>query len=237
MHQDRNLELDFDASGRLARVCVALACSYTKDGGAPTISESCPSYEDFEREVARLKQELEGALREARSRFAGEEPSPAEAEAEAVPAARTLATASKSGARLVRDLMTREVRTLSPMDNLSVADELMKVGRFRHVVVVSEDGNVAGVVSQRDIFYDALAWSMGQGTHAHEKALESTPAKEVMVSPVVSVASDTLLSEAAALLSEHKIGCLPVVDSGQLVGILTEGDLLSMLAAGESPDS
>jgi CBS domain-containing protein len=51
------------------------------------------------------------------------------------------------------------------------------------------------------------------------------------------VASDTLLSEAAALLSEHKIGCLPVVDSGQLVGILTEGDLLSMLAAGESPDS
>jgi CBS domain-containing membrane protein len=235
VQQDRNLELDFDASGRLARVCVALACSYTKDGGAPILSESCSSYEDFEREVARLKQELESALREARARFAGEKP-PA-AEVESVPSARTLVPASKSGARLVRDLMTREVRTLSPMDDLSVADELMKVGRFRHVVVVSEDGSVTGVVSQRDIFYDALAWSMGQGTHAHEKALQSTPAKEVMMSPVVSVASDAPLSEAAALLAEQKIGCLPVVDSGQLVGILTEGDLLSMLAGAGPPDS
>jgi len=235
MPQSRNLELDFAASGGPARVFVAVACSYTKDGGAPTISADCRSLEDLEREVSRLKRELDEALGEARSRFAGEGPVPEAARS--APATAALAAVPDAGARLVRDLMTREVRTLARMDELAVAEELMKVGRFRHLVVVDDDGSVAGVISQRDIFYGALAWSMGHGSHAHDKALRSTPAKDVMVSPVISVAPESPLRDAAALLFEHKIGCLPVLDSGRLVGILTEGDLLSMLAGGGPTDA
>jgi CBS domain-containing protein len=126
--------------------------------------------------------------------------------------------------------MTPDVKTLQRNDQLSAADELMKVGRFRHVVVLADNGKVAGVVSQRNIFYGALAWSLGQGRTAHQKTLESYPVKNVMECDPVTVHPDTLLSEAAETMMERKIGCLPVVDADRLVGILTEGDFLSMLA-------
>jgi CBS domain-containing protein len=84
-------------------------------------------------------------------------------------------------------------------------------------------------LSHRNIFYGALAWSLGHGTLAHEKALESFTVKDVMESDVVTVHPDSALSEAAATMMERKIGCLPVVESHRLVGILTEGDFLAML--------
>jgi acetoin utilization protein AcuB len=121
------------------------------------------------------------------------------------------------------------VRTLGPNQRLSVADELMKQGRFRHVVIVDE-GRVVGVVSRRDIFHGALAWSLGQGGKAHETLLTATPAKEVMASDVVTIDPGASLGEAAALLRKHQIGCLPVVAGDELVGILTEGDFLALLA-------
>ncbi|MEN8161566.1 MAG: CBS domain-containing protein, partial [Myxococcota bacterium] len=114
-------------------------------------------------------------------------------------------------------------------DRLQVADELMQQGGFRHVVVV-DDGRVVGVVSRRDIFHGALAWSLGQGKKAHEAHLAASPAKDVMAADVVSVDPDAPLAEAAALLREHQIGCLPVVAGDRLVGVLTEGDFLALLA-------
>jgi CBS domain-containing protein len=132
----------------------------------------------------------------------------------------------------VADVMTRDVHTLGPNDRLALAEELMKQGRFRHVVVV-DDGRVVGVVSQRDIFHGALAWSLGQGRRAHETLLASSAVKDVMASNVVTVDPQAVLAEAAALLRDHKIGCLPVVAGDELVGILTEGDFLALLARRE----
>jgi CBS domain-containing protein len=87
-----------------------------------------------------------------------------------------------------------------------------------------------GAVLTRDIFHGALAWSLGQGRKAHEQLLAATPVKDVMASRVVSVDPDAPLAEAAAPLREHKIGCLPVVAGDALVGVLTEGDFLALLA-------
>jgi CBS domain-containing protein len=109
----------------------------------------------------------------------------------------------------------------------------MKIGGFRHVVVVEDDNSdaVAGIVSHRDIFYGALAWSLGQGETAHHKALGTMPVKDVMRSDVTTVASDTPLADAARIMLEKKIGCLPVIQNERIVGILTEGDFLSMLTS------
>jgi CBS domain-containing membrane protein len=136
--------------------------------------------------------------------------------------------------------MSRDVKTMHRNDKLSLADELMKVGGFRHVVVVEDDDSeVVGIVSHRDIFYSALAWSTGQGETAHQKALDSIPVKNVMCTDVETVAPDTPLADAARIMLEKKIGCLPVIRSERLVGVLTEGDFLSMLTGAEfdDPDS
>jgi CBS domain-containing membrane protein len=221
---------------QIARVCVVLACGYLRAGGATTITRDCRSYEEFEHEVDRLKHELDSILERAKPLF-GEAPETSGGGADLGQAGGGTAKAAEQkkkpwvGAELrVRDLMTGDVKTLARNDKLSVADELMTVARFRPVVVLDDDGDVAGVVSQRNIFYGALGWSMGLGRVAHQKALESVPAKDVMESNLVTVHPDTPLSEAAETMMERKIGCLPVVEGNRLVGILTEGDFLTMLA-------
>ena len=236
MEKPFNLGLDVDfvrvgsARGRVARVCVVAACGYTRDAGDPTITADCASPAELELEVERLRGELDEILAHARKALGaglgGE--SAAEAAAPKQPG-------SSDKPRIASDLtagdvMTRDVKTVDRNDRLSVADELMQVGRFRHTVVLDEDGGVAGVVSRRDVFHGALAWSLGQGRAAHAKALEAFPVKQVMHPNPVVVAPTTPLAEAAALLSEHKIGCLPVVEGGSLVGILTEGDFLALLS-------
>jgi CBS domain-containing membrane protein len=107
---------------------------------------------------------------------------------------------------------------------------MMRAGRFRHLVVC-EDEQVVGIVSQRDIVLAGISWALGIGKSAHDKALEFCSVKEVMTGSVATVDPDMPLSDAARQMTERKIGCLPVVAGGELVGILTEGDFVAMLTA------
>jgi CBS domain-containing protein len=235
--ETKNLALDLDPGARpgdqpAARIAVAEAWGFTRHGGAAVVTRDCTSLAALEREIARLKSELDDALADARTRFGGEAAPAARADAAPQPQPQPQGgerIAALDTSLRVRDVMTREVRTLAPNDRLALAEELMKQGRFRHVVVVDGD-RVAGVLSQRDIFHGALAWSLGQGRKAHEQLLAATAVKDVMASRVVTVDPDAPLAEAAALLREHKIGCLPVVAGDALVGVLTEGDFLALLA-------
>lgn len=126
----------------------------------------------------------------------------------------------------VRELMSREVRTLERNDVLTVGDELMKAERIRHLPVLDETGSLVGIVSQRDIFRGALARALGYGEHAQSRLMSQLLVKEVMSNDPVTIAPDATLGEAAARMRELKIGCLPVVENGRLVGILTEGDFV-----------
>ncbi len=130
----------------------------------------------------------------------------------------------------VRDLMTHEVATLERNDMLSVANNVMQLGRIRHMVVLDESGAIAGVVSQRDLFRGALVKALGYGTVAQKRVMDGIPVKEVMATNLLTTTPDTPLSEAAQLMAEHKIGCLPVVEKDKLVGILTEGDFVAHFA-------
>ena len=133
-----------------------------------------------------------------------------------------------SGLRTVRDVMATEVTSLDVNDKLSIADDVMRLGRIRHLPVLDSDGAVAGVVSQRDLFRGALARSLGYGVHAQQKLLDILYVKDVMTNDPATIAPDELLSEAARRLYEQKIGCLLVVEGGELVGILTEGDFVRL---------
>jgi len=130
----------------------------------------------------------------------------------------------------VRDIMTREVTTLKRNDQLSLANDIMQLGRVRHLPVLEDDGRLAGILSQRDLFRGALAHALGYGQHAQRKVLDSLLVKEVMSSDVITAGPDMPLVEAARVLLERKIGCLPVVEGEQLVGILTEADFVAIFA-------
>lgn len=131
----------------------------------------------------------------------------------------------------VRDVMTPEVTTLKRNDKLTLADDIMHLGRIRHLPVLDDDGQqLVGIVSQRDLFRGALATALGYGQSAQRKLLDSLLVKEVMSTDVITTGPNTLLAEAARVLVERKIGCLPVVEDGRLIGILTEGDFVAIVA-------
>ena len=135
------------------------------------------------------------------------------------------------GMLLVGDVMSRGPRTLGRNDQLQVADDLMRTVRCRHLPVVDEDGSLVGIVSQRDLFHSALLRALGYGSRARDHVLSSVVVKEVMTEPVITSTPDTMLADAASVMVERKIGCLPVVEQGALVGILTEGDFVGLSRA------
>ncbi len=129
--------------------------------------------------------------------------------------------------QLVRDLMTTEVASLKQNESLSIANDVMSLGRIRHLPVLDDDGKLCGMVTQRDLIFNALARALGFGSYAKEKALSSLRVKEVMTSHVISTTPDTPLADAAKLMLEKKLGCLPVLENERLVGILTEADFVA----------
>ena len=129
----------------------------------------------------------------------------------------------------VKDAMTPEVTTLKRNEKLTLADDVMNLGRIRHLPVLDDDGQeLIGIVSQRDLFRGALAQAIGYGQHARRKLLDTLQVKDVMTGDVTTTTPETPLVEAARILMERKIGCLPVVKDGHLAGILTEGDFVAL---------
>jgi acetoin utilization protein AcuB len=127
--------------------------------------------------------------------------------------------------------MAADVTSLKRNEKLSLADDVMNLGRIRHLPVLDDDGEtLVGIVSQRDLFRGALAQAIGYGQHARRKLLDSLLVKDVMTTDVTTTTPETPLVDAARVLIERKIGCLPVVENGRLVGILTEGDFVALFA-------
>jgi CBS domain-containing membrane protein len=136
----------------------------------------------------------------------------------------------KTPPTLVRDLMSADVVTLGRNDKLAAAQDLMRLGRIRHLPVLDEDGALAGIVSQRDLFHSGLIKALGYGSHAQQHALATVAVKEAMTSDVVTTTPDTTLRAASHTMLERKIGCLVVVEEGRVAGILAESDFVKLAA-------
>ncbi|MDQ4128680.1 MAG: CBS and ACT domain-containing protein [Actinomycetota bacterium] len=125
---------------------------------------------------------------------------------------------------LVKDSMTREVVTLSPEDTAKRALALCQEQRIRHLPVL-EDGHIVGIVSDRDL--RSTAPPLGDSGRA--AALAEIRVGEVMAREVETVAADDPIEQAANTMREKRIGCLPVVECGELVGIVTASDVMDAL--------
>lgn len=140
---------------------------------------------------------------------------------------------TKENKARVADVMCRDVETLDRNDQLSIANDLMQQHRIRHLPILDDDGDVAGVVSQRDLFRGALVRALGYGSGQQQKMMEMLLVKEVMATEVVTTTPDEELQAAARVMLDRKIGCLPVLEDGKLVGILTESDFVALAANAE----
>jgi acetoin utilization protein AcuB len=125
---------------------------------------------------------------------------------------------------LVKDSMTREVVTLSPGTMAAEALALCREKRIRHLPVL-EEGRLAGIVSDRDLRSAAPAL----GDPGRAEALQNLQISHVMTRAVVITHPDDPIEEAANRMREKRIGCLPVVEDGDLLGILTSSDVMEAL--------
>ena len=113
--------------------------------------------------------------------------------------------------RPVSDLMQREVATLRADDRLDLAEDIMRLGRVRHMPVLDGE-RVVGVVSHRDLLAASLTRVLDFEPSHRRTFLRAIEVREVMSKEVVSVVPETPLAEAARLLVTRRIGCLPVVE-------------------------
>jgi CBS domain-containing protein len=122
--------------------------------------------------------------------------------------------------------MRRDFVTLSPGDKLDLADDVMKLGRIRHMPVLDGE-RLVGVVSQRDLLAASLSKALDFEARERRVFLRSVAVEEAMSRDPITVSPETSAGDAARLLVRRKIGCLPVVDAGgATVGLVTETDLL-----------
>lgn len=127
---------------------------------------------------------------------------------------------------VVSDMMQTEVVSLGVGDRLDLAEDIMRLGRIRHLPVL-EEGRVVGLVSNRDLLAASLSKVLEFDPVQRRTFVRSVQVEEVMSRSPQTVEPDAPLREAAALMLHRKIGCLPVVKpDGTLVGLLSESDLI-----------
>lgn len=121
--------------------------------------------------------------------------------------------------------MTRDVYTVSPDDSVLAASQLMRRRSVRHVPVL--DGHrLVGIITDRDIKRAAPSLLSGASQDDYEDVLRSTMVSRIMTKEPFTVNVESSIRKAVALMVEHKVGALPVMDGERIAGIITGSDLL-----------
>lgn len=132
----------------------------------------------------------------------------------------------------VRDLMTDRVLSLRLTDDLAAARKLMDEHGIRHVPIVDEVGRLMGLVSRRDLEKAMRLGSADFPQYSSGDVLASVSVEDAMVTELTTTSPESDIREAAQVMFDHKFGCLPVLQGGRLIGILTEADFVRFLATG-----
>ncbi len=132
---------------------------------------------------------------------------------------------SNLAATKVRDIASPDPVTIGPEAPLAAALAAMRERDVRHLPVVDDAGRLVGILTDRDLRRAAYARA-----RALREARRDLLVQDVMSCAVVTTHPEASIAEAAGELYERRVGSLPVVDRGRLVGILTERDLLRAIA-------
>lgn len=128
----------------------------------------------------------------------------------------------------VHDFMSAPVTSLSQDASLLDAVLTFRRTQFRHLPIVDGE-TLVGILSERDVQRVAPSMLARITQEEYNDIFQNTPIKRVMTPDPLTVTPATPLREAAGLMNGNKVGCLPVVEGGRLVGILTVIDVLGVL--------
>lgn len=128
----------------------------------------------------------------------------------------------------VRDWMTTTPVTITPQTSLSEAHRLMKQKKVRRLPVL-EGGKLVGIVALSDVLEAEPSGATTLSIYELNYLLAELKVDKIMKQNVITVLPTATIRDAASIMLEHKIGGLPVVQNGELVGIITESDIFRMI--------
>jgi acetoin utilization protein AcuB len=126
---------------------------------------------------------------------------------------------------LVKDRMTLNPMTITPDTSFPEAFRIIHEKKIRHLPVIDGQGKLIGVVAQTDLLHASPSMATTLSVFEINYLLANLHIREIMSSPPITVSEDAPLEEAARVMVERKIGCLPVMREGTLVGMITETDI------------
>lgn len=135
----------------------------------------------------------------------------------------------------VRDLMTEEVLSVHPAESVDKIYDALTGRGLRHaayVAVIDGEGDLVGIVSHQDLLRHGLAERPDLPPIFQKVLLRQVRVEEIMNSEVETAAPDQPLEDAARMMSENQLGCLPVVEDWRVVGILSASEVAKHLTPG-----
>ncbi len=131
----------------------------------------------------------------------------------------------------IKEIMTREVLTVSPVDNMTVVEDIFKKNNIHHIPVVDDNGKVVGLISSTDyhkLLNTFTFFTSDKSEEYNNAMLRSLLVEDVMTKHVATLQSDSTVMVAAGIFNENLFHAIPVVDgNGTLEGIITTFDLLN----------
>ena len=139
---------------------------------------------------------------------------------------------------LVRERMSSKPVTIGASVPITEALRVMRQNQVRRLPVLDEEGRLIGIVSEKDLLYASPSPATSLSIYEMHYMLSHLQVTELMTTDVTTVTPNTPLEEAARIMADNKIGGLPVIEDGRLVGIITETDIfkvfLELLGAREA---
>ena len=129
---------------------------------------------------------------------------------------------------LVRERMSTNPVTITTDCTITQALRVMRENQVRRLPVLDQDGGLLGIVSEKDLLYASPSPATSLSIYEMHYLLSELRVTEVMTADPVTVIPDAPLEEAARIMADNKIGGLPVLDDGRLVGIITETDIFKV---------
>lgn len=127
---------------------------------------------------------------------------------------------------LVKDRMIADPITVAAETTVAEALAIIRRHTFRHLPVLDAAGDLVGVVTEKSLVYAA------QEQPPNEETAAGKQVRSILEGPVVTVAPDLPIEEAARRMIDHRVDCLPIIEGGQLIGIINDIDIFCVLVEG-----